>query len=100
VHHYNTTQYCVLLILCRRIESDFGVTGTALSWLRSFVSDRSQYVAVGPVKSETCALSTGVPQGSVLGPLSFAMYVSEIDAVIQSHSVQYHQYADDLMIYL
>jgi len=43
------------LILCRRIESDFGVTGTALSWLRSFVSDRSQYVAVGSVKSETCA---------------------------------------------
>lgn len=41
------------LILCRRIESDFGVTGTALSWLRSFVSDRSQYVAVGSVKSET-----------------------------------------------
>lgn len=88
------------LILCRRIESDFGVTGTALSWLRSFVSDRSQYVAVGSVKSETCALSSGVPQGSVLGPLLFAMYVSEIDAVIQSHSVQYHQYADDLMIYL
>ena len=36
----------------------------------------------------------------MLGPLLFAMYVSEIDAVIQSHSVQYHQYADDLMIYL
>jgi len=41
------------IILCRRIESNFGVTGTALSWLRSFVSDRSQYVAVGSVKSET-----------------------------------------------
>jgi len=52
------------------------------------------------VKSETCALSSGVPHGSVLGPLLFVMYVSEIDAVIQSHSVQYHQYADDLMIYL
>ena len=88
------------LILCRHIESDFGVAGTAISWLRSFVSDRSQYVAVGSVKSETCALSSGVPQGSVLGPLLFAVYVSEIDAVIQSHSVQYHQYADDLMIYL
>ena len=36
----------------------------------------------------------------MLGPLLFAVYVSEIDAVIQSHSVQYHQYADDLMIYL
>ena len=71
----------LILGLCRRIESNFGVTGTALSWLRSFVSDRSQYVAVGSMKSETCALSSGVPHGSVLGPLLFAMYVSEIDAV-------------------
>ena len=34
------------------------------------------------------------------GPLLFAMYVSEIDAIIYSHAAQYHQYADDLMIYL
>ena len=88
------------LILYRRIESDFGVAGMELSWLRSFVSYQSQYVAVGSVRSETCALSSGVPQGSVLGPLLFVMYVSEIDAVIRSHSFQYHQYADDLMIYM
>ena len=88
------------LIRCRRIESDFGLAGMALSWLRSFISERSPYVAVGSVRSETCALSSGVPQGSVLGPLLFAMYVSEIDAVIRSHSVQYHHYADDLMIYM
>jgi len=88
------------LILYRRIESDFGVAGMELSWLRSFVSCQSQYVAVGSVRSETCALSSGVPQGSVLGPLLFVMYVSEIDAVIRSHSFQYHQYADDLMIYM
>ena len=85
------------LILCRHIESDVGVAGMALSWLRSFVSDWSQYVAVGSVRSETCALSSGVPRGSVLGPLLFAMYVSEIDAVIRSHSVQHHQYADDIL---
>jgi len=78
-------------ILCKRVESDFGVAGVALSWLKSFVSDRSQYVAVGLEKSKTCTLSSGVPQGSVLGPLLFAMYVSEVDAVIHSHAVQYHQ---------
>jgi len=71
-----------------------------LRWLTSFVSDRSQYVAVGSERSETCALSSGVPQGSVLGPLMFALYTSEVDAVIESYAVQYHQYADDPMIYL
>jgi len=64
-------------ILCKRIESDFGVTGVALSWVKSFVSGRSQYVAVGSEKSDTCLLSSGVPQGSVLGPLLFAMYMCQ-----------------------
>jgi len=81
------------------VESHCGVKSVALSWLKSFVSDRSQYVAVGS-KSETCRLSSGVPQGSVLGQLQFAMYVSEVDFVIHFHPVQYHQYADALMIYL
>jgi len=56
-------------ILCKRIESDFGVTGAALSRVKSFVSDRTQYVAIGSEKSKTCTISSGVPQGSVLGPL-------------------------------
>jgi len=68
--------------------------------VKSFVSDRTQYVAIGSEKSKTCTLSSGFLQGSVLGPLLFAMCVSEIDAVIHSHAAQYHQYADDLMIYL
>ena len=74
-------------ILYRRIESDFEVTGTALSWLRSFVCSVTVRIAVGSMMSDTCALSSGVPECSVLGPLLFAMYVSEIDAVIQLHSL-------------
>ena len=90
------------LILCKHIESDFGVTGTALSWLRSFASDRSQYVAVGTWLNEVRDVCFIVrrPTGKCVGALLFAVYVSEIDDVIQSHSVQYHQYADNLMIYL
>jgi len=71
-------------ILCIHIESDFGVKGVALYWVKSFVSDRSQYVAVESEKSETWRLSSGVPQGSVLGLLLFAMYVWGVDAVIHS----------------
>ena len=87
-------------ILCKHLESDFGVTGVALRWLTSFVSDRSQYVAIGSERSEMCALLSGVSQGSVLGPLLFALYTSEVDEVIESYAVQYHQHADDLMINL
>ena len=44
-------------ILCRRAECDFGIRGTALQWLQSFVSDRSQDIAVGLERSATTALS-------------------------------------------
>lgn len=86
-------------ILCRRAERDFGISGTALAWLRSFVTGRSQYVAVGIERSETTALSSGVPQGSILGPLLFALYVSPIDDIVLQCGLRYHQYADDLMLY-
>ena len=75
-------------MLCRRTECDFGIRGTALRWLQSFVSDRSQYIAIGLEQSATTALSSGVPQGSILGPLLFAMYVSPIDDVVRAHQMQ------------
>ena len=43
---------------------------------------------------------SGVPQGSILGPLCFAMYVSPISDVISCHKMRYHQYADDLQLYV
>ena len=70
-----------------------------LRWLTSLVSDRSEYIDRHWFRkvADVCAV---VPQGSVLGPLLFLLYTSEVDAVIESYAVQYHQYADDLMIYL
>ena len=56
-------------ILCRRAEADFGLHGAALDWLRSFIVDRSQYVAVGTERSTTTRCETGIGQGTVLGPL-------------------------------
>ena len=44
-------------------------------------------------------LASGVPQGSILGPLLFAMYVSPIGQVVDTFGIQHHQYADDLMLY-
>ena len=44
-------------------------------------------------------LASGVPQGSILCPLLFAMYVSQIGQVVDALGIQHHQYADDLMLY-
>ena len=49
-------------VLCQRLQHTFGMSGTALDWLRSFVSGRSQYVAAGGERSVTAACESGVPQ--------------------------------------
>ena len=67
-------------VLCKRAQAEFGVSGTVLDWLQSFVTDRSQYIAIGNERSETTILLS-MPQGSVLGPLLFALYVSSFDGV-------------------
>ena len=83
-------------ILFRRAEDYVGLRGTALGWLRSFIVNRSQYVAVGNERSATTLCATGIGQGTVLGPLCFSMYVSPVGDVIDAHRMRYHQYADDL----
>ena len=87
-------------ILCQRLESLFGVNGTALSWITSFLSDRSQYVAVSNERSETARCVSGVPQGSVLGLLLFSLYVVTVRNIIEGHGVSLQQYADDIQIYV
>jgi len=57
--------------------------------------DRDEYIAVGQERSATNALSSGVPQGSILRPLLFAMYATPVDDIVRAHQIHYHQYADD-----
>jgi len=88
---FDTVVHSVLL---DHALNDFGIDGVALAWLRSFVTGRTQYVGVGVSRSEVVACLSGVPQGSVLGPLLFAMYTSPISNDVSAHGLSHHQYTD------
>jgi len=86
--------------LADRARTVFGIHDVALDWLRYFVTEQTQQITVGSEKSAVFPCASGVPQGSVLGPILFGMYVSPIGDVISQHNVQYHQYADDMQLYV
>ena len=74
----------------------YGIRGTALHWFKSYLSNRTQYVQFEDVSSSKMFLSTGVPQGSILGPLLFIIYVNDI--CFASNKFKYILYADDTSI--
>ena len=87
-------------ILLHRLEEYACITGSALSWLASYISDRSQSVQVGSVFSKARCLKYGVPQGSVLGPLLFTIYMLPLAKIFNKYGVKYQCFADDTQIYI
>ena len=86
-------------ILIRRLQITYGINGTAIQWFRSYLTDRSQYVRRGVVRSSSSRLVCGVPQGSVLGPILFVLYTADLIHLIERHSLRPHLYADDTQVY-
>ncbi|KAM9394617.1 uncharacterized protein ACWYII_033223 isoform 2-T2 [Salvelinus alpinus] len=78
--------------------SELGISGAAHAWIASYLTGRSYQVAWRESVSSPRALTTGVPQGSVLGPLLFSLYTKSLGSVITSHGLSYHCYADDTQL--
>ena len=78
----------------------FGISGNVLKWLTSYVSDRQHVVKVENTTSSPVADMHGIPQGSVMGPVLFALYSSPIHDIIRKHELKSMIYADDIQIYV
>ena len=76
--------------------TSFGIHGNVLKWIESFLSNRVQQVVLNGHKSSTIPVTSGVPQGSVLGPLLFTMFVNEIPSIVSSPVLLF---ADDTKIF-
>ena len=83
-------------ILIKKLEH-YGIRGNVLNWFRSYLRGRSQYVSVNGHSSDLLPISCGVPQGSVLGPLLFLIYVNDPPNI--SKVLQFDLFADDTSIY-
>ena len=75
----------------------YGILGKTLSCVKDFLDSRSQPVVLNGVKSDKIAVSAGVPQGSVLGPILFLAYINDLSDQVKS---RFRLFADDTAIYL
>lgn len=85
-------------ILCQKLAAYFGFSDRATRFINSYLSNRTQRVVIGEAISEPRSLLSGVPQGSILGPILFCMFINDLPRVCKNVST--NLYADDVQIYL
>ena len=83
-------------ILLEKLES-YGIRGSALNWFKSYLNKRQQIVKINNTNSKPLEIICGVPQGSVLGPLLFLIYINDISRT--SNLLKFHLFADATSIF-
>ena len=76
---------------------DLGLGRSLIEWVRGWLCNRTQFVQVGNAKSQVCDVTSGVPQGSILGPLLFLIFINDLPNVVLHSSIRV--FADDVKIY-
>lgn len=76
----------------------FGITGYLLEWIQAFLSDWTQNVVLDNVKSKSSKVVSGVPQGSVLGPVLFLIFINDLEDII-GNKISFVMFADDVKLY-
>ncbi len=90
---FDTINHNILFIKLRR----YGINDSELQWFKSYLTNRRQYVAINNVMSDPCYITAGVPQGSILGPMLFLLFINDMPDVISKCNME--MYADDTLMY-
>ena len=94
---FDTVDHTLLL---GRLQHYLRIEDSALRWCSSYFSNRPQRVCVGNSKSDPFILDYSVPQGSILGPQFFSIYLLPISEIVSKYNLFHHVYADDTQIYV
>ena len=90
----------IMIIFFCILEKYVGICGNALKLIKSYFLNRTQRVQIDDVLSDFANIICGVPQGSVLGPLKFCLYLLSMSAILKYHKIGYHVFADDTQLYI
>ena len=85
-------------ILVHRLHTDFGFTDSVLQWYSSYLTDRTHYVSLSNHCSAFAPVHSGVPQGAVIGPILFTMYIKPLSSIIDTHSITHHSFSDNIQL--